>query len=92
MKKLKINIKGRVQGVGFRYTTKMVADELGVTGAVWNEDDGSVSIEAVADDAVMKLFLQRLKASPSPSGKVSEMTVEEAPELKEGKKFNVSYR
>ena len=47
MKKLRIHVQGRVQGVGFRYTTKMLADQLGVTGSVKNESDGSVSIEAM---------------------------------------------
>ncbi|MDU4833387.1 MAG: acylphosphatase, partial [Enterococcus faecium] len=32
MRKVKMNVQGRVQGVGFRYMTKMVADQLGVTG------------------------------------------------------------
>ncbi|MGF2049606.1 acylphosphatase, partial [Lactococcus lactis] len=50
MKKLRIHVQGRVQGVGFRYTTKMLADQLGVTGSVKNEADGSVSIEAFGDD------------------------------------------
>lgn len=40
MEKLRMNVQGRVQGVGFRYMTKMVADQLGVTGSVKNEDDG----------------------------------------------------
>ena len=34
MEKLRMNVQGRVQGVGFRYMTKMVADQLGVTGSV----------------------------------------------------------
>ena len=29
MEKLRMNVQGRVQGVGFRYMTKMVADQLG---------------------------------------------------------------
>ena len=42
-----INVTGRVQGVGFRYTTYQLAIEIGLTGTVKNEDDGSVTIEAV---------------------------------------------
>lgn len=37
---------GRVQGVGFRYRAKTVADNLGITGWVMNESDGSVVMEA----------------------------------------------
>ncbi|MGL4265782.1 MAG: acylphosphatase, partial [Weissella cibaria] len=38
----KVIVRGRVQGVGFRYFTKQLADKLGVTGVVWNASDGSV--------------------------------------------------
>lgn len=56
MRKVKMNVQGRVQGVGFRYMTKMVADQLGVTGTVKNEDDGSVTIEAIGNDDIIQKF------------------------------------
>lgn len=36
---------GRVQGVGFRYTAKHLANSLGLTGWVRNEYDGTVRME-----------------------------------------------
>ncbi len=36
---------GDVQGVGFRYTARHLADMYGLTGWVRNEYDGSVSME-----------------------------------------------
>lgn len=36
---------GDVQGVGFRYRAKYAAEQLGLTGWVENEDDGSVEME-----------------------------------------------
>lgn len=36
---------GEVQGVGFRWTSRRVAQELDLTGWVRNEPDGSVSME-----------------------------------------------
>lgn len=36
---------GQVQGVGFRYTARHLADHFGLTGWVRNEYDGSVSME-----------------------------------------------
>ncbi|WP_316399902.1 acylphosphatase, partial [Enterococcus faecium] len=68
MRKVKMNVQGRVQGVGFRYMTKMVADQLGVTGTVKNEDDGSVTIEAIGNDDIIQKFIEEVKKSPSPSG------------------------
>ena len=67
MKKLRIHVQGRVQGVGFRYTTKMLADQLGVTGSVKNEADGSVSIEAMGDEKIIDAFVAGVKDSPSPA-------------------------
>ena len=34
MRSVRMNVQGRVQGVGFRYLTKMVADRLGISGKV----------------------------------------------------------
>lgn len=89
--KLKITVSGRVQGVGFRYTTKLVADRLGVKGYVKNLDNGSVYIEAIAAPEIMDNFLKQIKASPSPSGRVTHMEVVEDNAIKETKDFGVRY-
>ncbi len=43
--RMEIRFHGRVQGVGFRYRAKYMAQSLGLTGWVKNEWDGSVSME-----------------------------------------------
>lgn len=45
VRRLRMRFVGEVQGVGFRWTARMVANELGLTGWVRNEPDGSVSME-----------------------------------------------
>ena len=77
MKKIKMTVSGRVQGVGFRYMTKMVADQIGVSGIVRNEDDGSVYIEAVGPSDKIDALIAAVKRSPSPSGRVDTCTLEE---------------
>ena len=67
MKHLSMQVYGRVQGVGFRYSTLQVAVEVGVTGTVENEMDGSVKIEAEGDEMKLYAFLTRISKSPSPS-------------------------
>lgn len=89
MRKVKMNVQGRVQGVGSRYMTKMVADQLGVTGTVKNEDDGSVTIEAIGNDDIIQKFIEEVKKSPSPSGRVQYVDVQEDPMIEERKKFDV---
>ena len=59
-----IHVSGKVQGVFFRASTKDKADELGVTGFVRNERDGSVYIEAEADEDILKLFTDWCKHGP----------------------------
>jgi len=39
-------VRGRVQGVGFRYFVEQAAKEFGMRGWVRNDDDGSVEVHA----------------------------------------------
>lgn len=45
LKRIYVRFVGEVQCVGFRWTSMSVARELGLTGWVKNEDDGSVVAE-----------------------------------------------
>ena len=90
MKKVRMNVQGRVQGVGFRYMTKIVADKLGITGTVRNEDDGSVSIEAIGSEEKINQFIQKVKDSPSPAGRVTYVALQDDPLLEEYTSFNIT--
>src|SRR5699024_2333239 len=74
--KIKAQVYGVVQGVGFRYTTKHLADQLKVSGIVRNESDGSVYIEALGSDQQIKQFIEELAKGPSPSASVDQVVVE----------------
>ena len=91
MRKVRMNVNGRVQGVGFRYMTKFVADKMGIKGTVKNEEDGSVTIEAIGDPEKVALFIQKIKESPSPSGRVTQFTLVEDSSIKERRSFDVVY-
>lgn len=57
MKRVLINVQGKVQGVCFRRFTQSKANELGITGYVVNNKNGSVNILAQgACPAVDKLI------------------------------------
>ena len=64
MKHLHIIIKGKVQGVLFRATTKAVADQLGVKGYVKNEPGGDVAIVAEGDNLALEMFLDWCHEGP----------------------------
>ena len=50
-------VRGRVQGVSFRYYALLEAEQLGVLGYVKNRWDGTVEVVAEGeDDAVRKLL------------------------------------
>jgi acylphosphatase len=51
---------GRVQGVGFRYTVKDIANQSGVCGWVKNLSDGRVEVLAEAEEPVLKDFLDKV--------------------------------
>jgi len=57
-------VRGRVQGVGFRYFVHREAMSLGLTGWVSNESDGTVRCLAVGERARLDAFVERLRAGP----------------------------
>lgn len=69
---LRIEIRGTVQGVGFRPWVYRVAHELGVRGRVHNHARG-VTVEAFAPSAVLEAFVARLRAPVLPA-RVRELT------------------
>lgn len=91
MKKIKMIVTGRVQGVGFRFTTKMAADRLKIGGIVKNLAEGSVYIEANGTDDQLETFIKIIKASPSPSGKVEQLELIEDSSLPIRDNFKVTY-
>ena len=57
-------VRGRVQGVGFRYFVEQSAKELEITGWVRNVDDGSVEVYAAGSVAQLSDLAGRLWQGP----------------------------
>lgn len=77
-----IRVWGRVQGVGFRFFTQQLAIQLDLCGTVQNKMDGSVFVVAQGDQKAVARFIERVKASTSPYGRVDryeESEVHDAP-------------
>lgn len=77
MKHWNITVKGEVQGVYFRLTTKAVADQLGVKGFVTNLPDGSVYIEAEGDKFALESLYEFCQEGPD-RAEVAEVSFVEA--------------
>lgn len=58
-------VRGRVQGVFFRQSTKQCADSLGLNGWVSNRMDGAVEGVVSGEDAAVALFRQWLRRGPA---------------------------
>ena len=61
MKRYKILFKGRVQGVGFRYTSKIIADKLNLTGTIENLYSGDVECFIQGPDEKINEFVNSLQ-------------------------------
>lgn len=57
-------IKGRVQGVGFRWFVQREAGELDLHGWVRNTEDGDVEVMAAGDDADLDELRASLRRGP----------------------------
>ena len=63
-RRLKAEIFGDVQGVGFRYFAESRARRLGLQGYVRNRYDGAVEVEAEGDTPALERFLDLLRQGP----------------------------
>ena len=65
MKRERVHVfySGRVQGVGFRFTVKMVAHGFDVTGTVRNLNDGRVEMVAEGARHELEEFLKGIQDS-----------------------------
>ena len=62
-------VRGRVQGVGFRWWTQRRASDLGLRGTVGNHRDGTVEIHAAGDVETLEALATALEAG-SPMAQV----------------------
>jgi|SRR5690348_11779634 acylphosphatase len=63
--RLTVWVRGRVQGVGFRWWVRARALELGLVGTATNLDDGRVQVDAEGPRAACEELLELLSGPPS---------------------------
>ena len=70
-----ILVRGRVQGVGYRYFAQDEAEVLGLFGWVRNLPDGEVEGFAEGPKIRLEQWIERLKKGP-PSARVEQVAVD----------------
>lgn len=75
---IRVIVKGRVQGVGFRMYTQHLAHRLEVPGWVRNLPGGEVEVLAQVSPATKSRFLAGLQQGP-PMSRVDGLDVQPAP-------------
>ncbi|MDP4265625.1 MAG: acylphosphatase [Bacteroidota bacterium] len=78
LKTVSILVKGKVQGVFYRHTTKEKATELGITGEVRNMPDDTVHIIATGSTEQTDKLIEWCKQGP-PKARVTGVIVKELP-------------
>src|SRR5579863_5756355 len=73
-------VRGRVQGVGFRWFVEREAHQLGIAGWVRNNHDGSVEVLAQGTRDQLSGLHARLRQGPR-AARVDSVDVEEAKPL-----------
>lgn len=71
-------IKGRVQGVGYRWFVRQVAERLNITGFVRNLPNGDVEVAAAGEEEALDQFIFELRHG-STFAHVLDMDIETVP-------------
>ncbi len=83
----RIDVRGIVQGVGFRPFVYKLAHSLGLTGYVFNSSSG-VTIEIEGAEAQVTTFIETLRTSPPQLAAISTIAVSEV-EARGGTDFSI---
>lgn len=63
--RIHVAVRGRVQGVGFRWFVREAGRELGLSGWVCNRPDGSVEVAAEGNSVLLDQLRDALRRGPS---------------------------
>jgi acylphosphatase len=80
MRRVHVIVTGDVQGVGYRYTMRIIANEVGVSGWVRNRRDGSVEAEIEGEAWQIDQVLAWMAGGP-PGSRVDAARVTDAEPL-----------
>jgi acylphosphatase len=83
-------VRGRVQGVSYRYWTHAEANRRGLSGWVRNRDDGAVEAVFAGPDGQVQEMLLALRSGP-PAARVSDVEIIAEGGVDAGESFRIRY-
>lgn len=87
MQHLKVTYHGRVQGVGFRWAVKALADSLALVGWIRNEPDGTVLLTVLGNRDRLAHLLEGIDSRFA--GYITERRVQESVDLEVESSFEI---
>lgn len=90
MKRIKITVSGRVQGVFFRKFTYETALRLNIKGYAKNLYNGNVEAVAIGTEKNVNKFINELKIGPL-SARVDNIEIEKLPDSTNYDTFKITY-
>lgn len=91
MERYLVKVRGRVQGVGFRYFAQYTAELCKVTGSVKNCDDGTVRIEAQGEEKALNKYFEKIREGNNRFTKIEEMVTKKIDVVPDEKNFKIKY-
>ena len=85
----RVIFEGRVQGVGFRYTTKEIATGFDVCGWVSNLPDGTVELQVQGEDDEVADYLHEILEESAVAHHIKNHLSEEIPPLENPRGFQI---
>ena len=90
IKRIRVTISGRVQGVGFRYFTQREGERLGLVGWVKNLSNGDVEAEAEGNETQVDAFVEAIRRGP-PASRVLDFQIVEIPANHRDVGFDITF-
>ncbi len=85
----RVLFSGRVQGVGFRYTTREIATGFDVVGSVKNLADGTVEMEIMGEEDELREYLGEITNESPVAHFIKEVHTENIQLLEQANGFRI---
>jgi acylphosphatase len=86
----RVIFSGRVQGVGFRYTTKQLALGFDLVGSIRNQKDGTVELKVMGEENEVNDFITEIVDESELAGLIKEHRIWDLDPLTDCRGFTIT--